>query len=52
MKKIVITITGIVAAIILGIIIGRTLAPGADSAGGTANSGEREVLYWGIFPKI
>jgi len=46
MNRSIIFTTGIVAAIILGIIIGRTLAPGADSAGGTANSGEREVLYW------
>ena len=46
MNRSIIFTTGIVAAIILGIMIGRTLAPGADSAGGTANSGEREVLYW------
>ena len=50
MKKINITVTAIavaiVAAIAVGIIIGRTLGPGVGKAGGAADSGEREVLYW------
>ena len=46
MKKIIITATAIVAAIVLGIAIGRTLVPDAGTVGTAADSGEREVLYW------
>ncbi len=46
MKKHVITVIAIVAAIVVGIIIGRTLAPDAGRTGVAADSGEREVLYW------
>jgi len=46
MKKTILTATAIVAAIVLGIFVGRALVPGADTAGGPADSGEREVLYW------
>ena len=46
MKKNLFTVIAIVAAIVLGIIIGRTLVPGAGTADGATDSGEREVLYW------
>jgi len=46
MKKFIITATAIVAAIVLGIIIGRTLMPSAGTNSAAADSGEREVLYW------
>lgn len=46
MNKNIVTATAIVAAIVLGFLIGRTFLPDAGTTGGAVDSGEREVLYW------
>lgn len=40
------TFFAMAVAIVLGIIIGRTLMPGGDTADVVADTAEREVLYW------
>jgi len=40
------TVLAIIAAIVIGVVIGRSWQPGSDDAGADAMSGEREILYW------
>jgi len=46
MKKITFIAIAIVAMVAIGILIGRSMGPASDDAGGAAGSSEREVLYW------
>ena len=46
MNKTTLAAVGIIAAVVIGILLGRSMDFTSDNAGGPAGSGEAEVLYW------
>ena len=46
MNKTTYTAFAILVAIVIGVLIGRSMGTSPDMAGGTSAGGEREVLYW------
>ena len=46
MNKTMYTAIAILVAIVMGVLIGRSMGTSDDMAGGTSGGGEREVLYW------
>ncbi len=46
MSKNIVIAAAVIAAVIFGVLIGRTMVPAGDSATGTAGPAEREILYW------
>lgn len=46
MNKTTYTAIAILVAIVIGVLIGRSMGTSDDMAGGTPAGGEREVLYW------
>ena len=46
MSKNIVIAAAVIAAVIFGVLIGRTMAPAGESATGTAGPADREILYW------
>ena len=46
MNKTTLLAVGIIAAVAIGILLGRSMGPTSDNASGTASNREPDVLYW------